>query len=670
VATRKLQPSRLLSQRELLQRDLDLAQLKLLTRGKAAYPIDEAVISGDIIRTIEGASTVEITVNDRSRAIRNSGRLVAETDIRIDGLWFRLVNVKKQGNNLSLIFESREVAILRTYKKKKTSAWGKTTRTRFAKALITEVKELSIKFVCPELTKKKVTNMAGDPDANQRDDPYEERAFGFGAQHEKRDLIINGAKASAAQLSNAEDILNEGASRLVPRKLLVCAIMTSITESSLINVPFGDRDSIGLFQQRPSQGWGTVQQILNPKYSAGKFFDSAVQVQRSNPSIDYGDLCQAVQRSAFPDRYAKHRTEAERIVTAYGVPGRDVSSPNDIASANNMTEWGQMATEYQFSRGFPKQARGGKRAWDPEDSWECLQRLADEVHWRCFEVSGSVYFISEPKLFQSAPRARIKEGDSGVDWVDWDYDVGKHNARVTVTGRIDRWAAPPGSVVELYDEGAVNGRWLVTEIRRSLFNPSATITLKKPRPKLPEPSKDDLTGLWDNPWTGETNQGEGVGGLAVGPYHPPLNTPRPSSSQFNIQDPEGAPDSSGVRWHAALDWMAPLGGQPVFAAQDGEIVEVTPSRGSFGQVFGGVVKIRNARGYVWVYRHVAPKSAREVGQQVSAGDIVAEVVTWSTNPSSSHVHIEVWKTLDGGYHKENMVDPLEYIDQIKAGKLV
>ena len=72
MATRKLQPSRLLSQRELLQRDLDLAQLKLLTRGKAAYPIDEAVISGDIIRTIEGASTVEITVNDRSRAIRNS----------------------------------------------------------------------------------------------------------------------------------------------------------------------------------------------------------------------------------------------------------------------------------------------------------------------------------------------------------------------------------------------------------------------------------------------------------------------------------------------------------------------------------------------------------------------------------------------------------------------
>lgn len=82
------------------------------------------------------------------------------------------------------------------------------------------------------------------------------------------------------------------------------ALITAMTESNLINVNYGDRDSLGLFQQRPSQGWGTPEQVMNPHYAAGKFFSALKDLGRRRYSMGMGQAAQAVQRSAFPDRYA------------------------------------------------------------------------------------------------------------------------------------------------------------------------------------------------------------------------------------------------------------------------------------------------------------------------------------------------------------------------------
>lgn len=667
----KLQPSKLDNQKELLEGDLDLENLKLAKRTKASLDISESVIGGDVVRTIEGASTVTIKVNDRSRAIRNSGMLGSEVDIKIDGLWFRLVKVGKSGNDLNLVFEDREVAVLRTYNKKKVAGWGKTSRAAFARSIVREVKELNIPFICPELdekeAKKPKTKKAAADKGVQRDFGFGARTPGVGdrANDSNTRLTIKGSPASKNQLLNVEEVLDAGRARLLPRKLLVCSIMTIITESSAVNVPYGDRDSVGLFQQRES--WGTKSERMNPTIAAGKFFDQAVKVQQGDPNIGYGELCQAVQVSAFSERYAKYRTEAERLVTAYGVSGdSSIAYDSGLASANLMTEWGEDAVEYQFSRGFPKQLPGGKKGWAKEGSWECLQRLADEVNIRCFVVSGKLYFIGEPRLFSSAPRARISEDSDGVDWIDFDYDTGKPNAKLRITARLDRWAAPPGTIIEIFDNGPVNGRWLVAEIRRGFFSDSATITCKKPRARLPEPTQEDITGLWDNPWNGQPDPNAAQVGSALGDFVLPLDTKMPTSSQFNVVDPEGAPDATGTKYHAAMDWMAP-GGDPVLSPHDGVVVEAKPSRGNTGQVFGGVVKIQNDRGYVWVFRHVDPAAGMIVGQQVSAGTKIANITSWLTNIASSHAHIEVWKTLEGGYRKENMIDPLKYINDIKAG---
>lgn len=147
----------------------------------------------------------------------------------------------------------------------------------------------------------------------------------------------------------------------------------------------------------------------------------------------------------------------------------------------------------------------------------------------------------------------------------------------------------------------------------------------------------------------------------------PLPGRAPKASEFARVDAEGAPDRRGVKHHAAIDWFAP-GGTILVAPEAGKVVEVTPSRGTHGQVFGGVVKIQTPDGRVWVFRHVDPgNSALRVGGRVQEGQPLARVVRWSDNPSSSHSHIELWRSLGGGYVYENMVDPLLYLAGSGAG---
>ena len=135
----------------------------------------------------------------------------------------------------------------------------------------------------------------------------------------------------------------------------------------------------------------------------------------------------------------------------------------------------------------------------------------------------------------------------------------------------------------------------------------------------------------------------------------PLSTSTGRWSEFRIPDAEGAPADDGRRYHAAKDWFAP-GGTPVRAPVDGTVVEAKVRRTNTGQVFGGTVKIQGADGRVWVFRHVDPNVA--IGAAVRAGQVVAAVTPW--RDGSPHAHIELWKTLAGGYDYENMVDPMRY----------
>jgi hypothetical protein len=117
------------------------------------------------------------------------------------------------------------------------------------------------------------------------------------------------------QLENAKRIAAVAHSRGLPDRAIVIALATAQQESRLRNLDYGDRDSLGLFQQRPSAGWGTPEQVQNPEYAAGKFFDKLVQV----PNWDTGALTkvsQSVQRSGFPDAYAQWEGMAIDLTTS------------------------------------------------------------------------------------------------------------------------------------------------------------------------------------------------------------------------------------------------------------------------------------------------------------------------------------------------------------------
>jgi hypothetical protein len=120
---------------------------------------------------------------------------------------------------------------------------------------------------------------------------------------------------SADQADNAALIAATSVHRGLPARAATIGLATALQESRLINIDYGDRDSIGLFQQRPSQGWGTVEQIMDPLYSTTRFYDGLVQVP-GYADLPVTEAAQAVQRSGFPDAYAQHEGRSRAWASA------------------------------------------------------------------------------------------------------------------------------------------------------------------------------------------------------------------------------------------------------------------------------------------------------------------------------------------------------------------
>lgn len=117
------------------------------------------------------------------------------------------------------------------------------------------------------------------------------------------------------QAGNAAIIAAVAVRRQLPPRAASIAIATAMQESKLRNLGYGDRDSLGLFQQRPSQGWGTPTQILDPVYASDAFYDVLVKIE-GYQNLPITTAAQKVQRSAFPQAYAAHEPEARAFASA------------------------------------------------------------------------------------------------------------------------------------------------------------------------------------------------------------------------------------------------------------------------------------------------------------------------------------------------------------------
>jgi len=117
------------------------------------------------------------------------------------------------------------------------------------------------------------------------------------------------------QMANAATIAAVGITRGLPERAMVVALATALQESKLENLAGGDRDSVGLFQQRPSQGWGTEAQIRDPRYSSGRFYNALIRV-KGWQEMRVTEAAQRVQRSAYPEAYQRWADEAEVLTKA------------------------------------------------------------------------------------------------------------------------------------------------------------------------------------------------------------------------------------------------------------------------------------------------------------------------------------------------------------------
>ncbi len=117
------------------------------------------------------------------------------------------------------------------------------------------------------------------------------------------------------QARNAAIIAGTSIKRgLAPRAASI-ALATAYQESGIRNLDYGHADSIGLFQQRPSKGWGTVEEIMDPWYSTREFYRAMERIKNWR-TRDINDVAQAVQRSAFPDAYRRHEANARALASS------------------------------------------------------------------------------------------------------------------------------------------------------------------------------------------------------------------------------------------------------------------------------------------------------------------------------------------------------------------
>ena len=129
------------------------------------------------------------------------------------------------------------------------------------------------------------------------------------------------------QISNARIIYTVAAGRHLPTRAAIIAIATSLQESKLYNLDTAvDHDSLGLFQQRPSQGWGTPEEILDPVHASNAFYDHLIKIDNWQ-TLPLTQAAQKVQRSAYPDAYAKWETLATELASQFAV--EQPSNPTD-----------------------------------------------------------------------------------------------------------------------------------------------------------------------------------------------------------------------------------------------------------------------------------------------------------------------------------------------------
>lgn len=465
-------------------------RLDVVGRKGLDVSIGRAVTGGDMERTMDGASTLSLTLHDPHRALLRNPDLAKAIDMQFAGYWWRLVKVSKSGDDLTLTFEDRDVAYLRQHSKPRAMARNKVTRAQFIRTLVREVGQRPagrsknrpvghkrIVFVCPELRVRQPIGKA--PTRRTKRSREADRAPGISS----RDRVkVKTHPATAEQRRNGERALDVADTLNAGPKATLALMEAVIIESQIRNLTYGLGTSLGILQVQADQHTRAV--ATSVEKSVHLFLTQgftgaggAMDLARKHPGWSAAEVAAAVQGPKNPV-YHTVRDEAQKWVDAYGgASGTDTGGSSRTDSARSRKR-------YQFRRGEP-----GK----PEDSWTAIQRLASEVGWHAFMDRGRLYYVSDDWLRRQKPRYVIDENDDGVQGIDFDVDTGRKVTECTVTARAAMTTIPVGSLIRLRECGVADGRYIVHSVRQAIYDNAVEISLRAPTPKLPEPAGDTVS---------------------------------------------------------------------------------------------------------------------------------------------------------------------------------
>ncbi len=259
-------------------------------------------------------------------------------------------------------------------------------------------------------------------------------------------------------------VLETGQSLRDSDKVLLAGFEAGWVESHMNNLDCGDRDSLGVFQQRPSMGWGTPAEIMDVSYAARRFFEYAVRVDR--PELTPGLLADAVQRSCCPERYDQALSRASKMLrqawqggpevagAVYVVEDGDVWADRDrLSTAGDFVGRPSVAGRFVFAR----TARGvvmalADGAWHVVASGvagdpEAVLRPDGTVALFAVLVDGSVAKLSDPS-------ATIGMGASGTPRAGVESESIPLSAAGFAVGKPSAIAYPDGSVAVYVRSGA------------------------------------------------------------------------------------------------------------------------------------------------------------------------------------------------------------------------
>ncbi len=225
-------------------------------------------------------------------------------------------------------------------------------------------------------------------------------------------VAVRVSDLDAEQRAIVEQIIAIGKQRHLPPRAWQIAIQAGMTESRLHNLHYGDRDSLGIFQMRPSQGWGSVAQVTDPTYEINKFYDKLLMVpgwENQRP----GDSAQAIERSAFPARYHQWEPLAVNVI---GVVGGDVTeyvkascsaplpAPSEVAGRAIQYALGEVGKPYVWGATGP-------------NAYDCSGLML-----RAYQSAGVTLPRVAAQQYWAGTQLPVRQAQSG-DLLFWGYDT-------------------------------------------------------------------------------------------------------------------------------------------------------------------------------------------------------------------------------------------------------